>query len=84
MGGSDPVEVDPATIRRVLKDATGSVEALADAVGVVPATLWAWAAGRRSPRRENLEALADALERRGGELQRLAGEVREAVERGSD
>lgn len=77
---SEPVDVDPATIRRVLKDATGSVEALAEAVGVVPATLWAWAAGRRSPRRENLEALADALEARGDTLHRLAGEVREAAE----
>lgn len=76
---SEPVDVDPNTIRRVLKDATGSVEALAEAVGVVPATLWAWAAGRRSPRRENLEALADALERRGGEFLELAEEIREAA-----
>lgn len=79
---SEPVEVDPATIRRVLRDATGSVEVLAEAVGVVPATLWAWAAGRRRPQRENLEALADALERRGGELLELAQEIREAAEKG--
>lgn len=79
---SEPVEIDPALIRRALREASGSVEALAEGAGVVPATLWAWAAGRRSPRRENLEALADALEARGDTLHGLAREVREALEKG--
>ena len=38
-----------------------------------------WSAGHRNPTPENLAALADALERRGGELQALAKELREAA-----
>ena len=39
----------------------------------------AWRAGLRNPTPENLAALADALERRGSELQELAQELREAA-----
>lgn len=79
---SEPVDVDPDTIREALEAGTGSVEKLADAVGVVPATLWAWAAGRRQPRPENLRRLADALEARGDALHGMASKLREAADAG--
>jgi len=77
---SDPVAVDPNTIRRALEAATGTVESLAEEVGVGAATLWAWAAGRRRPRRENLRRLADALERGGTDLTSLANKIREVAD----
>lgn len=64
-------------IRNALDAAAGSVEELAEEVGVKPHTLWSWASGRRSPRPENLEALADVLANRGEGLSEIAEELRE-------
>ena len=72
---TEPVRV---VIERALDIATGNIKEIADAAGISYATLWAWKVGRRNPTPENLAALADALERRGGELQVLAQELREA------
>ena len=55
-----------------------TVDELAAEVGVSRATLYAWRNGKRNPTPENLARLADALERRGGELSELAAKLREA------
>ncbi len=67
-------------IERALDIATGNLKEIADAAGISYATLWAWKAGRRNPTPENLAALANALERRGGELRELAKELRQMTE----
>jgi transcriptional regulator with XRE-family HTH domain len=66
-------------IDRALDTATVSLQAIADETGVSYDTLWAWKNGRRNPSPENLAALADALERRGGELVKLAEQLRKEV-----
>ncbi len=43
-------------------------------------TLYAWRNGKRNPTPDNLAALADAFERRGGELKELAEKLRRAGE----
>lgn len=65
-------------IDRALEGATASLEDIAAATGVTYDTLYAWRTGRRKPSPENLAKLADAIERRGGELQVLAEELRKA------
>lgn len=74
----NPEEVE-ALIDRVLDSATLSVQELADATGISPHTLWAWAAGRRNPSRENLKKLASVLDQRSGKLSALAEELRETA-----
>ena len=66
-------------IRQALRRAAGSLEDLADEVGVTYASLKAWADGRRNPSPENLVRLADALETRSGDLHALAEEIRKAA-----
>jgi transcriptional regulator with XRE-family HTH domain len=66
-------------IDRALDTATVSLQTIADETGLSYDTLWAWKNGRRNPSPENLAALADALGRRGGELARLAEELRKAA-----
>lgn len=66
-------------IDRALEGATTSLEDIAAAAGITYNTLHAWKTGRRNPSPENLAKLADAIERRGGELQALAEELRRAV-----
>ena len=61
-----------------LDAATGNLEAIAEDAGISYDTLWAWKNGRRNPSPENLAKLADALERRGGELTELAKKLRDA------
>jgi transcriptional regulator with XRE-family HTH domain len=63
-------------IAKALDVTTGDLRELAAEVGVSYDTLWAWKSGRRNPSPENLARLADALHRRGGELQALAEELR--------
>ena len=65
--------------KRALRQVTPSMEAIADEIGVAYSTVRAWNAGHRVPSAENLARLADAIERRGGELQRLADEPRRAA-----
>ena len=67
-------------IERALAGATTSLEDIAAATGVTYNSLYAWKTGRRNPSPQNLAHLADALERRGGDLQTLADELRKAVE----
>jgi len=66
-------------VRRIIEEAPLSVDGLAEAAGVSRHALYAWAAGRRNPTPENLNALADALDRRGSELHDLAEELRKAA-----
>ena len=63
-------------IAQALRVTLGNLQELADEVGVSYASIHSWADGRRNPTPENLAALADALERRGGELQDLAEHLR--------
>jgi len=70
-------------IAQALRVTLGNLKELADEVGVSYASIRAWADGRRNPTPENLAALANALERRGGELQELAKQLREATGAGS-
>ena len=65
-------------IAKALGLATGSLEKLADEIGVTRFTLRLWASGERNPTPGNLKKLADAFERRGGELSRVAKELRKA------
>lgn len=67
-------------IDQALESAAASMEEIAEEIGVTYNTLYAWRTGRRTPTAENRAALADALGRRGGELTRLAEELREAGE----
>ena len=45
-----------------------------------PATIWGWVKGRSVPEPASLLKLAKGLERRGGDLQTLAQELRQAAE----
>jgi transcriptional regulator with XRE-family HTH domain len=47
--------------------------------GLNEATIWGWLNGRSVPTPESLEKLAEGLEKRGGELQALAEELRNAA-----
>lgn len=76
-----PEEV-ASMVRRIVEEASVSLASLADEAGISTATLYAWANEKRNPTPENLARLADALEKRGGELTELAEELREAAEEG--
>lgn len=65
-------------MRQVLQAAVPNVDDFAAEVGVSRTTLYLWANGKRNPSPENREALAAALERRGGDLVKLAHELRGA------
>ena len=65
-------------IDEALEVAAGNLQTLADDAGISYATLWAWRSGKRNPTPENLAKLADALDRRGGELSELAAKLRRA------
>ena len=67
-------------IVEALERTTGDLQELADEIGVSYHTLWSWKAGRRTPGAEHVARLADALERRGGELVKLAEELRRETE----
>ena len=69
MGTSERVR---EMIQRVLEAAPLSIDGLAKDAGISRATLYAWMNGKRNPTSENLDALADALDRRGGDLHELA------------
>ena len=63
-------------IDQALERAAASVDEIAREIGVTYNTLYAWRTGRRTPTPENLARLADALERRGSELAKLADQLR--------
>jgi transcriptional regulator with XRE-family HTH domain len=66
-------------IDRALDSATADLQKIADDAGISYDTLWAWKTGRRNPSAENLRKLALAIERRGTELAKLAGELERAA-----
>lgn len=70
-------ESTAALVKRALDATTGSVEDLAEEVGVSAHAIWAWAKGRRSPKPENRRKLAEALEQRGRDLMTLAEDLSE-------
>jgi transcriptional regulator with XRE-family HTH domain len=65
-------------IQRVLDEAPFSMRQLADEAGISYDAVRSWAADRRTPRPENLEHLATALERRASRLHEIADELRRA------
>lgn len=67
-------------IKQVMAAAVPNVDSFAEDVGVSRATLYAWRNGKRNPTPENLTRLADALERRGGELVELADALRQEAD----
>jgi transcriptional regulator with XRE-family HTH domain len=77
------IEVDPKLLRsliqRVLDEAPFSMRQLADEAGISYDAIRSWAADRRTPRTENLEHLAAAIERRGERLLKIADEIRRAI-----
>jgi transcriptional regulator with XRE-family HTH domain len=76
-------EPDPKVLRsliqRVLDEAPFSMRQLAEEAGISYDAIRSWATDRRTPRSENLEHLAEALERRGEQLRKIADEVRRAI-----
>ena len=72
-------EVVRVLIEQALDVATGSLEGIAAETGISYVTLWSWKVGRRNPSPQNLAALADVLDRRGGELRGLAKQLRQAT-----
>lgn len=74
---SDPEsQVLRALIQRVLSEAPFSMRQLADEAGISYDAVRSWATDRRTPRPENLEHLAVALQRRASRLQEIAEELR--------
>lgn len=67
-------------VRRAVKAAPFGVAKLAIEARISSASIYAWANGIRNPTPERLRRLADVLERRGGELQKIADELRKAAE----
>jgi transcriptional regulator with XRE-family HTH domain len=49
---------------------------LARDTGLNESTIWAWVKGKRAPGPDSLLKLAEGLERRGGELVKLAEQLR--------
>lgn len=69
-------------IQRVLDVVAPRVEDVAEDAGLSAHTIWAWAKKRRNPSPESLRKLAAELERRGGKLQELAQELKDAAGEG--
>ncbi|MFO7261876.1 MAG: helix-turn-helix transcriptional regulator [bacterium] len=67
-------------VARTLAALTPSVRELAREVHVTYASLYAWAAGRRTPTAVNLKRLAEAAERRARMLMSLAAELRQVAD----
>ena len=67
-------------IQKVLEAAPLTIDSLAKEAGVSRGTLYMWMNGKRNPTSDNLAALADALDRRGGDLHELAKQLRQATE----
>lgn len=70
---ADIIQRSPVAVRRIAREA-----------GVDYTTLYKWASGDRNPSRENLLAVADALDKHGGTLAELAAELRTEAEGGND
>ncbi len=66
-------------IAEALELVSGQIGQLAKQVGVSRSALFRWAKGERTPSRENLRKLADALESRADVLERRGGELSKVV-----
>ena len=55
---------------------------LARDTGINESTIWAWVKGKRAPEPESLLKLAEGLERRSGELTKLADQLRKEAAAG--
>ena len=79
--------MDPkrAEIAGLIEEATNvaaiSIDGLAEAAGISPHSIWAWIAGRRSPRDDSVLKLADELETRSAKLADLDRRLRKAAEK---
>lgn len=65
--------------REAIQAATPSMRDLSERTGIKYSTLRAWSAGHRVPKPDGAKKLAEELERRGGRLSALAGELRAAA-----
>lgn len=65
----------------LLHGIAGRMEDVAREAGVSYSALYSWATGRRRPGRQNLEKLATLAEQRAEELDTLAAELRQRLER---
>ena len=65
----------------LLHGIAGRMEDVAREAGVSYSALYSWATGRRRPGRQNLEKLASLAEERAEQLDRLAGELRDRLEK---
>jgi transcriptional regulator with XRE-family HTH domain len=78
---TDPPHNDvPQTVARACTESAGTVQALAQEVGVSYAALCSWSRGRRQPPAHRLRRLADVLEDRAGRLREIAAELRTLTE----
>lgn len=64
------------TVARACTAGAGTVQALAEEVGVSYAALCSWSRGRRQPPAHRLRSLADVLDDRSNRLRELARELR--------
>jgi transcriptional regulator with XRE-family HTH domain len=77
--GDTAPHADAEIPERVLDEAPFSMRQLADEAGISYDAIRSWAADRRTPRTENLEHLAAAIDRRGERLLKIADEIRRAI-----
>lgn len=68
----------------LLSGIAGRMEDVAQEAGVSYSALYSWATGRRRPGRQNLEKLATLAEERSEELEALATELRQRLDRNGD
>ncbi len=62
-----------------MNETAGSVDQLAEEIGVSGHSLWGWVAGRRNPTIENLEKLAAVLEGRSVRLADVAKQLKKVA-----
>lgn len=65
----------------LLRGIAGRMEDVAQEAGVSYSALYSWATGRRRPGRANVEKLAALAEQRAEELEEVAAELRERLDR---
>ena len=79
--GMDPKRAEiTGLIQEATNAAAVSIDGLAEAAGISPHSIWAWIAGRRSPRGDSVLKLADELETRSAKLAQLGQRLRKAAE----
>lgn len=71
------------SVANACTESAGTVQALADEVGVSYAALCSWSRGRRRPPAHRLMKLADVMEDRAERLRALAGVLRQHAGAGS-